>query len=339
MRPLKVCVCVFSRANFGRLKAVIDKFDKDNRYDLQLMLGASYYNQEIGYKVDSRIQCLIADDTHEAMALTTGIALTKISGELARLSPDVVFVHGDRYEMLACAIAASYMNIPIAHTEGGECTGCIDDKVRNAITALADIHFVVTELARIELQMHKGISNVHTVGSTALDWIHRVPVKKDNHVLVLHHSETTEEEDIMPLIDALNILSNNGENIIWANPNVDAGNKKILKEMHKLDFEFKKDLSPDEYIELLRKSKCLIGNTSSGIKEGSYLGIPYVCIGNRQLGREFDHNTTFSKMKTEDIINKFQFATSGYYEKSDYFGDGRASELIADILCKVVNAK
>jgi UDP-hydrolysing UDP-N-acetyl-D-glucosamine 2-epimerase len=208
----KICIFVGSRANWGRLKSVCKAITEHEALELQLILGASFYNAEVEFPVDSRMQCLINSDDHEGMALTTGILLSKVSHELARLKPDIVLVHGDRYEILAVAEAAAYQNIPLAHTEGGEVTGCIDDKVRNAITALADIHFPVTEMSKQRIlhimgydwnitHIKQGNSfeydNVYVVGSTALDSIKHIRNEKKSQnpdkILVMFHPNTTEQ--------------------------------------------------------------------------------------------------------------------------------------------------
>lgn len=332
---IKVAVCVMSRANYGRLKSVIDNIIDSPSLELQLILGASFYNADIPYTVDARIQCLINSDDHEAMAITTGVLLPQIAHTLQRLQPDVVLVHGDRYEVLACAIASSYLNIPLAHTEGGEDTGCIDDKVRNAITALADIHFVVNREALKRIPTNKD--NVYVVGSPALDLLEQYNLtssRKKPYVLVLHHPNTTKNESINALIDA---LKNVPYDIVWVNPNIDAGNKAILKQIHSLDVEFVKDLSPVEYYRLLKNCKCAIGNSSSFIKEGAYFGTPVVMIGDRQQNRDCASNIhNVSCEDSTSILNAIIKQSESIYPRSYKFGQADSGKQIADILRKKV---
>jgi UDP-hydrolysing UDP-N-acetyl-D-glucosamine 2-epimerase len=253
----KILVNIMSRANYGRLTSVIKAIQDNPNLELQLVLGASFYNADIEFPVTKRVQCLINSDDHEAMALTTGVLLTKMSQAYAELKPDVVLIHADRYEMLACAIASSYMNIPLAHTEGGEDSGCIDDKVRNAITQLADIHFTTTKSAYCRVR-DLGRSNIYHVGSPALDLLEVMDLtnnRKEDYILVVFHPNTTEKESVEPLINVLKTLN---INVIWVNPNVDAGNKAFLKEIHKNNFEFLKDLPPEEYYRLLANCKIML---------------------------------------------------------------------------------
>jgi UDP-hydrolysing UDP-N-acetyl-D-glucosamine 2-epimerase len=339
----KIAVFVGSRANWGRLKSVCKAITEHEALELQLILGASFYNAKVEYPVASRIQCLISSDDHEGMSLTTGILLSKVSAELQRLAPDIVLVHGDRYEVLAVAQAAAYQNIPLAHTEGGEVTGCIDDKVRNAITALADIHFPVTDRANGWIQ---GLRNdfkyvIKTVGSTALDGIKHVrnieATPQDNrNIVILYHPETSNEEDYEQLISAVNLFQQKEQcDVIWINPNVDAGSVQILKRLHETQWNFMKKLNPEEYASWIKHSSCLVGNSSSFIKEGSFLGVPAVLVGNRQKGREMDKNCICVPMDEAAIYKAISEQYGKQYEPSNYFGDGTASTKIANILAEV----
>ena len=339
MKKYNILICIFSRANYGRLRSVLKFFKISDRINLQVMVGASFSGERIPYNIDSNIQCLISGDDLEAMATTTGIALTKIPMELKRLKPDLVLVHGDRYEMLAVAIASSYMNIPLAHTEGGEISGTIDNKVRYAISSLADLHFPVTRKAQQRLISNKNlnIDSVIPVGSTAFDLISPPKKRKLSQIVVLFHSDTTQKENLSELLDAIDELSNKYR-IIWVNPNVDAGSKDILKEFHKKKkFEFRKNLSVDEYLGLIANSKCLIGNTSSGIKEGSFLGVKYICVGTRQLNREVDNNTIFASMTKKDILRAFNLMMVRNVKPSEYFGNGRSASYIGLEILKALD--
>jgi UDP-hydrolysing UDP-N-acetyl-D-glucosamine 2-epimerase len=309
--------------------------------ELQVVVGCSAYkdyNVKMNQEPDFRLQTLLYDDNVDAMATTTGLLLTKVVDVIRKLEPDIALIHADRYELLACAIACAYMNIPIAHTEGGEDTGTIDNKVRYAISSLADIHFPVTHKAYVRLMgVLRSGKNVHTVGSPALDNIATMDLRLDQardepYVVILHHPNTTDPEEITPLLEALGQLSIKK---VWVNPNVDAGNKKIAKAFYDLGVETTKNLSPKEYIRLIYNSKCLIGNTSSGIKEGAFLGIPYVCIGKRQGTREHGDNVIFVSYDTESILGAIKRQIKhGKYKRDYRFGDGHSAEKIVKILAE-----
>lgn len=330
----KIAIFCGSRANYGRLKSVIDAVTAHPELELQLILGVSFWDARVPYPVDARIQCLVEGDNTAMMPLTCALLQPQISNTLERLKPDVLLAHADRFEILPVALAAAYQNIPLAHTEGGDRTGTIDDKVRNAVSQLADIHFPVTqESAQRLIRMGANKEQVFPVGSTALDVLQgqdlALEVKRP-YMVVLMHPNTTDPEPIEPLLDALEQFDIQK---VFLNPNVDPGNKALLKKIHRLKgVEFKKNLPILEYARLLKNSVCLVGNTSSGIKEGSYLGVPYVCIGKRQQGREHAGNTLMVENEWESIYFAIKAQMQAKYAPSHLFGDGTAGKQIADIL-------
>ncbi|MBW2003016.1 MAG: UDP-N-acetylglucosamine 2-epimerase (hydrolyzing) [Deltaproteobacteria bacterium] len=339
---MRLCVFVGSRANYGRLKSVIKIAHEHKDIDLKLIIGASGLWTKIDYPHET-VECLVNADTTSGMCLTAGLLLTQITGILKRIQPDCVLIHGDRYEVLSVAIASSYQNITLAHTEGGDVTGTIDDKVRDAITALADIHFPVTDYSadRIydivygecnkEVMRTAKCGYIYTVGSTALDGLNPMN-KPGDYVVILHHPNTTDPEDINPLIEAVKSMPYKK---VWVNPNVDAGAKAMLKRIHYAPAEFVKDLSPDEYIDLIYNARCCIGNSSSFIKEGAYLGIPAVLVGNRQEGRETGNNVIQVDMNESNILRAaYSQIGHGRYKPDYRFGDGTASEKIIKILAE-----
>lgn len=326
---MKIVFFIGSRANYGRLKAVMRECRKN--HTVQFIAACSAYNMPFDVEPDFRIQALLSGDDTEAMALTAGLLLCKVTDALKILKPDMVFVHGDRYEVLACAMAASYMNIPLCHSEGGEDTGTIDNKVRYAISALADIHFPVSVYAKVRLQK-MGYTNVHRVGSTALDNLVGIDLSNNRtepYIVVLHHPNTTDPEDITELVKALNEANIHK---VWVNPNVDAGSKNLLKLIHRLDVEFVKDLPPEEYARLLKNCKCAVGNSSSFIKEGAYFGTPAVIVGDRQHNREHGQNVKFCTYNAKTIKELILFQMDQKYEPDYRFGDGSASKKITEVL-------
>jgi len=335
----KILVCVLSRANYGRLRSVIDGIKQHPNLELQLLTGASYYNT---LPAHADIQCLCRGDDKESMVITTANLMDKVAHELRRLKPDIVLVHGDRYEVLAAATAAAYMGIPVAHTEGGEHTGCIDDKIRKAISALADIHFPVTKAAKVDLlRQGHALGNVYTVGSPSIDNL--VAIKQSEirsyleYILVLCHPNTTKDEDYVTLFNALDKVEHLK---IVVNPNVDAGSNALLKHIHKRkdaygDYRFIKDLGPTEYYKTLMDSALCIGNSSSFIKEAAYLGKPAIIVGDRQVGREHADNVVFKPYNEDIIIDAIKLMFDTKPKPSTLFGDGTSGNQIAQILSEV----
>jgi UDP-hydrolysing UDP-N-acetyl-D-glucosamine 2-epimerase len=323
---MKLCVAIGSRANWGRLKSVCE-FAQDYM-DIEKLVFCTGIDHTDGYTLKN----YVGGNDPINMVLTDSLIYSQVGNALEHIKPDVVLVHGDRYEVLPIAVTAMYMKIKVAHTEGGETTGCIDNKIRNMITAAADIHFPVTEKAASRIRNAVEKTNIITaVGSTALDWINREQIKPENYTLVLLHPETLISENINEFFAAIEELPCP----IFINPNTDAGNVDVSKEIHAREFTMIKHQSPEQYIELMRKCSLLIGNTSSGIKEGSYLGIPYVCVGNRQAGREKDKNVIEVPMKKKDILDAADKLYGKRFAPSNKFGDGHAAErIVKTLLCE-----
>lgn len=355
MSKRKICVPVLSRANWGRLKAVLHAINRHPELELQLIIGGSAVLPRFGVreaiiaeglKVSSEIWCTVEGDRHENMATTTGLLTVQLVQQFNMLQPDIVLVHADRYEMLAIATAASYMSIPLAHTQGGEVSGNIDDKVRNAITMLADIHFPATNKAA---QRIYGMcrENIFQAGCPTIDLLKGMDFKTDieePYFVVCMHPVTTDNESDTKMQILLDVLDYFAIDVYWIHSNIDPMhtqvNEFVQNYIRKHDMKFIKFLdsvSPEEFYVLMKNSMCLIGNTSSGIREGAYLGVPYVCLGNRQSKREHSQNVKFvENYDFVDIKEAVGWMMGREYAYDGKFGNGDASERIATALANVV---
>jgi UDP-hydrolysing UDP-N-acetyl-D-glucosamine 2-epimerase len=367
----KVCVVINSRANYARIKSVLNELKIRKDCELQIVVGASgllfRFGKVVeiirsdGFSVNREVYSVVEGNEPVVMAKTTGLALIELSQVFMDLKPDVVVTIADRHETLATAIAASYMNIPVAHTQGGEITGSIDESVRHACTKLSHLHFPATRKAyKNILQLGEEKSRVYLTGCPALDIVEdhknsnvtQILEKytnryssfgTQNYLLVLFHPDTQHYEDstystnkILKAIQEIDIPT------IWLWPNVDSGTDLISKELRKFrdvnlnsKIQFVRNFTPEEFISVLNNALCIIGNSSSGIREASRTGTPSVVIGSRQNGREFSHNAVhlpdfdLNLIKTT-IRNQIKH---GKYESSDLYGDGFAGKRIAEILC------
>lgn len=369
----KIAVVVASRANYGRLKSVLQAITEHPRLELQLIVGASALLErsgcvkiieQDGFAIDERIYTVVEGDTPGCMSLTTSLFTAQLTNTFGRLKPDIVLVHADRHEMLAVATAAAYMNIPLAHTQGGEISGSIDDKVRNSITQLADIHFPATEQSRERIiSMGKVPETVFNVGCPAIDLIPKdLSITEDfcrkyggvgppidfsrPYLIVMQHPVTTEYGEGMQQIGetmkAIQVLQ---MPTVWMWPNVDSGSDgiskglRIARERGELDHvHFFKNLSPEDFYKMIANCACLIGNTSAGIREGAYLSVPYICVGSRQNQREHGNNAMFAHYDWADIYHNVHInVLHGYPSKEQdlRFGNGAAGKQIAEILAEV----
>jgi len=371
----KVCVVVVSRANYGRIKSVLRAINEHPDLELQLVVGASALLERFGsahkiikndgFKIDGMVYITIEGENPTTMAKSTGLAIVELATMFENLKPDIVLTVADRYETMATAVASSYMNIPLAHTQGGEVTGSIDESVRHAVTKLAHIHFPATKKSAERLiKMGEDPSTVFCVGCPSIDSLVDADLTLKNdifkkyggvgavldlrkpYLLVIQHPVTTEYgqglEQISRTIKAIHELQ---IQIIMLWPNVDAGSGEIAKgirlfrEHHGLNVDyihFFINFSVEDYAKVLNNSACIVGNSSSGLREGSFLGVPCVNIGTRQSGRERGKNVVDVEYDAQAIKNAIEYQLSnGRYEPEMIYGDGRAGERITNILAQV----
>lgn len=370
MRKRKICVVVASRANYGRIKTVLRAVKERDDCQLQLVVAASAllsrYGRAIdviradGFEPDATAHIVLEGENPMTMAKSTGLGIVELATIFDNLSPDVVLTVADRHETLSTAVAASYMNIPLAHTQGGEVTGSIDESVRHAITKLAHLHFPATELAKERLlKMGEDPGTVFMTGCPAMDIVAETSTKLDvdlfrkyrgvgpefelkpPYLMVLQHPVTTEygngREQIRETLEAVADLN---MRTVWLWPNADAGSDEVSAEIRKFreqrtlpTVHFFKNFSPEDYVKALANCACLIGNSSSGIREGSFLGTPAVNIGSRQQGREHGHNVLHATYDRRKILEAVRYQLDhGRYQPDYRFGDGRAGERIAEVL-------
>lgn len=372
MKKRKICVVVTARPSYARVKTALQAIKEHQELELQLVLAGSAlldrYGSAVniieqdGFEVVEKIYNIIEGETPTAMAKTTGIAIMELATAFQNLKPDIVVTIADRFETIATSIAASYQNIPLAHIQGGEVTGNIDEKVRHANTKLADIHLVASEDARQRvLKMGEDSSVVINTGCPSMDIAREVlknptldfnPMKKyggvgslknweNGYLVVMQHPVTTEfeksREHVLTTLQAVNELD---IPTFWFWPNVDAGSdgtSKGIRAFREFDnpqnIKFFKNMEPLNFLKLIKNSKCLIGNSSVGIRECAFLGIPVVNIGTRQHGRQRAKSVIDCGYNKEDIKEAIRkHLDNGHYESEFIYGDGYAGKKIADAL-------
>jgi len=368
--PRKVCVVVNSRANYGRVKSVMRAVVKHPKLKLQLLVGASALLHRFGSVVDviradgfeptAVVHSIVEGETPTTMAKSTGLGILELASQFENIKPDVVLTVADRFETIATAIAASYMNIPVAHTQGGEVTGSIDESVRHAVTKLAHMHFPSSQRAYdFLIRMGEDPQTVHLTGCPAMDVVADSDLSlppdlfkryagvgadidpSKPYLVVLQHPVTTEYgKGFAQIGQTLEAISRIGMQAAWLWPNVDAGSDdiskglRVFREHHNPDYlHFYRNFSPEDYVRLLDNCACLVGNSSSGLREGAFMGVPCVNIGTRQQGRERAENVVdvgYDASAIDAAIRKQ--LKHGKYPQSKLFGDGTAGKQIADIL-------
>jgi UDP-hydrolysing UDP-N-acetyl-D-glucosamine 2-epimerase len=372
----KICVVVGSRANYSSIKSVMRAVKEHPELTLQLVVGASALLDRFGSVVDvierdgftptAKVHMIIEGENPQTMAKSTGLGLLELPTIFGALKPDVVITVGDRFETMATAIAAAYMNIPLAHTMGGEVTGTIDESIRHAVTKLAHIHFPANrEAGERIIRMGEEPEAVHVVGCPRIDLVAEIARNDGRHLdqellaregvgghidpdkpflLVNQHPVTTEygrgEHQINSTLEALMELRM-PTIMLW--PNVDAGSEDIsrgmrkFRELHRHDFiRFYKNFPVETFVRLMLRCACMLGNSSAMIREGSFLGVPAVNIGSRQDGRERGANVIDVGYDRDEILDAVRRQlVNGRYPSQPIYGDGHAGRRIAGILANL----
>jgi len=372
----KICVVVTARPSYSRIKTALTAIKNHPKLELQLVIAGSAllgrygnavdYIEKDGFNVNEKVFMVLEGENPTAMAKTTGLGVMELSNVFYKLQPDAVVTIADRFETIATSIAASYQNIPLIHIQGGEVTGNIDEKVRHANTKLADLHLVASEGAKQRvIRMGENPEMVFNTGCPSIDLADEIknnptldfnPIKKyggvgeqinweDGYLVVMQHPVTTEyksaREDVLKTLEAvyeLNIPT------FWFWPNVDAGSDgtssgiRTFRELRQpKNIHFFKNMEPNDFLRLLVNSKCLVGNSSVGIRECSYLGVPTVNIGTRQNKRErgsnvldVDYNKDLIKAA---ILNRIETDT---IKQENIYGEGNSGKKIATIIANTV---
>jgi UDP-hydrolysing UDP-N-acetyl-D-glucosamine 2-epimerase len=324
---------VSNRANYSRLEPVIQLVHEDESMNMLLITAseASENDHYIKYPIAFRINSLMHSDSFVAAASESGNILTILSNYLDNVKPAIAICRGDRYEVLAFAVACSYLGIKLIQDEAFEISGNIDDKVRNCISILANIKLCPSAKSHMRAMMF-NIENVYLVGSTAIDNALKYKTKDYDKKQVLALYNPVPSENVDDLVEALLNIKNKGYRVFWVNANHDPGNREIHKTLRSYGIEILKNISSKNFLELLARSCIFIGNSSSGIKEAGALEIPYILVGNRQAGREIGSNVIRCTLNKEEIINKFEKLSKKRIKYDGKFGKGDASSKIFDII-------
>lgn len=369
----KVCVVTGSRAEFGILRPVIEKIRAHARLQLQLLVTGMHLAPEFGetwreieadgIPIDARVEMLLASDTPVGMAKSTGLGVISFTESLQTLSPDIILLLGDRFEIMAVAQAAFFLGIPIAHISGGELTeGAVDDVIRHCITKMASLHFSAAEAYRKRIiQLGENPERVFNVGDPALDNLRAMeflpkerllsslglsPAK--DFFLVTYHPVTAADSDpgkeVEELWTALSVFSE--YQLIVTAANADAGGRLINARLREFCENnpgravFVKSLGQKAFFSALNSCKLIIGNSSAGIVEAPALKVATVNIGPRQQGRLKAASIIDCPPEREAIIKAIHCVLAPGFQASlqkvrSLYGNCNASEQICQYLAQV----
>ena len=369
--PRRVAVVLVDRANYGRMRPVMQAIRADAGLELLTVCAGTMVLERFGqaekivaadgFRIDGRVFLEVEGSVPATMAKSIGLGIIEFATEFQRLQPDIVLLIGDRYEALGAAIAAAYMNLPLAHIQGGEVSGSIDESARHAITKFAHLHFPATErAAQFIRRMGEPPQFVCNVGCPSGDYILNlddvlppdvfqrvgsgayVDCTKP-YLLVIYHPVTTQfgsgRHQAEQLLQALHELAHP---TVWIWPNIDAGADDISKalrvyrETHKAGWlHLVKNLDPVTFQKALKRTVCAVGNSSSFIRDSTFSGTPVVLVGDRQVGREHGRNLLPVPADAAQIAAGIRWQLKhGRYPPDILYGNGQASRRIVEQLKK-----
>ncbi|XP_042167789.1 bifunctional UDP-N-acetylglucosamine 2-epimerase/N-acetylmannosamine kinase isoform X2 [Oncorhynchus tshawytscha] len=368
-RKLRVCVATCNRADYSKLAPIMFGIKANpDEFELEVVVLGSHLIDDYGntfrmieqddFDIGSKLHTIVRGEDEAAMVESVGLALVKLPDVLHRLRPDVLVVHGDRFDALALATAAALMNIRILHLEGGEVSGTIDDSIRHAISKLAHYHACCTRTAEQHLiAMCEDHTRILLAGCPSYDKLlaahHRDDymdiirnwlgdnVKEHDYIVALQHPVTTDIKNSIKIyelmLDAL--ISFNKKTLVLF-PNIDAGSKEMVRVMRKKgveqhpNFRAVKHVPFEQFIQLVCHAGAMIGNSSCGVREAGAFGTPVINLGSRQTGRETGENVLH--VRDADTQNKIYHALELQFGKrypcSKIYGDGNAVPRILKFL-------
>ena len=354
----KIVFLTGTRADFGKIKSLISILDNNQEFDVYVFVTGMHLQKEYGYTLIEIERChfknvyTYQNHTHETtMDLTLAKTIEGLSSYCKEINPDLIVVHGDRVETLAGAIVGSLNNILVAHIEGGELSGTVDELIRHSVSKLSHIHFVSNdEAAKRLIQMGEMKSSIFTIGSPDVDvmFSNDLPsldiAKKyyeitfDTYAIVMFHPVTTEANEMQEYAqNFVEALLNDNHNYIIIYPNNDLGSKYIIEEYKKLidnaRFRIFPSLRFEYFLTLLKNSQFIIGNSSAGIREAPYYGIPIINIGTRQQNRAIHADIINVEYEQESILNALQNIDLHKVSNSNLnFGKGNSTQLFENVV-------
>ncbi len=362
----KVCVVTACRSEYGTLRWIMQEIADSSTMELQLVVTGAHLSPEHGYTykqieadgftITRKIEYLLSSDTARGAAKSTGVCALAFADAFQDLKPDLLVVLGDRYELLPICTTALLMGIPMAHISGGDITeGAIDNQIRNAITAMSDLHFPGTKESAINVsRMINSDRHVRMVGEPGLEHFIRTPricranlaealdlCPDKKWILVTLHPETmlSTESSVEMARNMMEVLKSLEEvEIIITQANADVGGAEMnacyTEYSESNDFiHFFNTLGQKRYLSCMREVACVVGNSSSGIIEAPFLGIPVVNIGNRQKGRHLCSNVLSTTAEKRSIKEAVQTALNMPPTNPDYYyGNGHCSRQICEYI-------
>jgi UDP-N-acetylglucosamine 2-epimerase (hydrolysing) len=354
--PRTILFVTGTRADFGKLKPLIREVERDSGCDYRLFVTGMHMLSRYGSTVIEvekagfrNIFTFINSDANTGMDIALANTIQGLGHYIREFPADLIVVHGDRPEAFAGAVVGALNSILVAHVEGGEVSGTVDELLRHSISKLSHIHFVANEEARSRLiQMGEIPAAVHVIGSPDIDVMlsddlpsldevrrkYEIPFEK--YIVFTYHPVTTEVSSLKERIDAVaGALKECGENVVMIHPNNDTGASVIRDALSRFDGHERYRLLPsmrfEYFLTLLKNARAMVGNSSVGIREAPVYGVPTVNIGSRQLNR-FCYPSIVSVPEDSARICDALRQLPTRVPPSMHFGRGNSAKLFGDVL-------
>ena len=353
----KILFLTGTRADFGKLKPLISKVSKFEAFELSIFVTGMHMMKNYGstWKEVQRSQlgdvyCFVNQNAFDSMDSVLAKTIVGLSDFVKENRPDLVVIHGDRVEALAGAIVSHLNVILVAHIEGGELSGTLDESMRHAVSKLSHLHFVANSEARIRLiQLGESSESIYVIGSPEIDVMQseslpsiaqvkeKYEIDFENYSLLLFHPVTTELSDIPYQVKQIvEYVLKSGLNWLVIMPNNDEGTFEIQRGFQEFEGAPNIRILPsmrfEFYLTALRHADFIIGNSSSGVRESGFYGVPCINLGTRQSGRSNSAFVIHSGFSTLELQESVQKALSQHRPKESHFGDGQSADRFSEVL-------
>lgn len=356
----KVLFLTGTRADYGKLKSLMRKVEDSTEFELNIFVTGMHMLEKFGFTFNeiekdnfSNIYPYINQSKNTSMDIALSNTILGLSNYINENRPDLIVIHGDRLEALAGAIVGAFNNIKVAHIEGGEVSGTIDESIRHAITKFSHFHFVANEEAKNRvLQLGESEQSIFVIGSPDIDIMYsedlpsleevrqRYEIKMDSYAILMYHPVTTESKEVLKenIENLVEAVRDSKQSYIVIYPNNDSGSDIILSHYKKMDngpyIKMFPSIRFEYFLTLLKNAEFILGNSSAGVREASVYGVPSVNIGTRQQGRVDEQNRLILNTDNtyESIIQTIEQARKLRHEPVSLFGSGNSDELFMKAL-------
>lgn len=353
----KILFLTGTRADFGKLKSLIAKVDHHSQFEAHIFVTGMHMIAKYGMTANevkkagfNSLYQYINQNGHDSMDVVLAKTIHGLSDYVKELNPDMIVVHGDRVEAMAGAIVGALNNVLVAHIEGGEVSGTIDELIRHSVSKMSHLHFVSNDTARQRLiQLGEAESSIFVIGSPDLDIMvspnlpsldevkARYEIPYEQYSVFMYHPVTT-EVDLLPerINEAVDALIQSGDNYVVIYPNNDHGSDVILEALKRLEDHENFRLFPsvrfEHFLTLLKHSEYMIGNSSAGVREVPFYGKPSINLGTRQNMRSQAKSIINVPEKMDEILAAIRKAKVSTYSPEQEFGAGNSDELFMNAL-------